>query len=68
MIHYNQRYTIPSISVILIQLSDDAAGSSIEITERDLGLVQFLYNNVFNALLNYMQCKLAFTHHMDMYI
>ena len=38
------------------------ASSSIEITEIDLGSAQFAYNNVFIALLNYMQYKLAFTH------
>ena len=38
------------------------ASSSIEITEIDLGSVLFAYNNVFIALLNYMQYKLAFTH------
>ena len=43
-----------------------AASSSIENTKIDLGLVQFLYNNVFNALLNYMQYKSAFTHHVDL--
>ena len=39
-----------------------AASSSIEITEIDLGSALFAYNNVFIALLNYMQYKLAFTH------
>ena len=39
-----------------------AASSSIEITEIDLGSAMFAYNNVFIALLNYMQYKLAFTH------
>ena len=32
-----------------------AASSSIEITEIDLGSALFVYNNVFIALLNYMQ-------------
>ena len=40
----------------------NAASSSIEITEKDLGSALFAYNNVFIALLNYMQYKLAFTH------
>ena len=39
-----------------------AASSSIEIIEIDLGSALFAYNNVFIALLNYMQYKLAFTH------
>ena len=39
-----------------------AASSSIEITEIDLGSDLFACNNVFIALLNYMQYKLAFTH------
>ena len=39
-----------------------AAASSIEITEIDLGSALFAYNNVFIALLNYMQYKLAFTY------
>ena len=39
-----------------------AASSSIEITEIDLGSALFTYNNVFIALLNYMQYKLAFTY------
>ena len=47
-----------------------AASSSIEITEINLGSDLFaymqvyvkVYNNVFIALLNYMQYKLAFTH------
>ena len=43
-----------------------AVSSSIEITEIELGLVRFLFNNVFNALLNYMQYKLTFTLHIDM--
>ena len=38
------------------------ASSSIEITEIDLCSDLFAYNNVFIALLNYMQYKLAFTH------
>ena len=37
-------------------------GSSIEITEIDLGSALFAYNNVFIALLNYMQYKLTFTY------
>ena len=43
-------------------ISPTAASSSIEITEIDLGSALFAYNNVFIALLNYMQYKLAFTH------
>ena len=43
-------------------ISLTAASSSIEITEIDLGSALFTYNNVFIALLNYMQYKLAFTH------
>ena len=43
-------------------ISPDAARSSIEITEIDLGSVLFVYNNVFIALLNYMQYTLAFTY------
>ena len=39
-----------------------AASSSIEITEIYLGSALFAYNNVFIALLNYMQYKLAFTY------
>ena len=39
-----------------------AASSSIEITEIYLGSALFSYNNVFIALSNYMQYKLAFTH------
>ena len=38
------------------------ASSSIEITEIDLGSALFPYNNVFIALLNYMEYKLAFTY------
>ena len=38
-----------------------AANSGIDITEIELGLAQFLYINVFNDLLNYIQYKLAFT-------
>ena len=36
-----------------------AASSSIEITEIDLGSALFACNNVFIALLNYMQYKLV---------
>ena len=43
-------------------ISLTAASSSIEITEIDLDSALFTYNNVFIALLNYMQYKLAFTH------
>ena len=43
-------------------ISPTASSSSIEITEIDLGSVMFAYNNVFIALLNYMQHKLAFTY------
>ena len=43
-------------------ISLTAASSSIEITEIDLDSALFAYNNVFIALLNYMQYKLAFTH------
>ena len=39
-----------------------SASSSIEITEIDLGSALFAYNNVFIALLNYIQYKLAFTY------
>ena len=39
-----------------------AASSSIEITEIDLGSALLAYNNVFTAVLNYMQYKLAFTY------
>ena len=44
-------------------ISPAAASSSIEITEIDLGS----YNNVFIALLNYMQYKLAFTYKIYTY-
>ena len=40
-------------------ISPTAASSSIEITEIDLGSALFAYNNVFIALLNYMQYKLT---------
>ena len=43
-------------------ISPAAASSSIEITEIDLGSALFAYNNVFIALLNYMQYKFAFTY------
>ena len=43
-------------------ISLTAASSSIEITEIYLGSALFAYNNVFIALLNYMQYKLAFTY------
>ena len=43
-------------------ISPAAASSSIEITEIDIGSALFAYNNVFIALLNYMQYKLAFTY------
>ena len=43
-------------------ISPAAASSSIKITEIDLGSALFAYNNVFIALLNYMQYKLAFTY------
>ena len=43
-------------------IAQNADRSSIEITEIDLGSALFTYNNVFIALLNYMQYKLAFTH------
>ena len=43
-------------------ISLTAASSSIEITDIYLGSSLFAYNNVFIALLNYMQYKLAFTH------
>ena len=46
----------------VIYIAPTAASSSIEITEIDLGSALFAYNNVFIALLNYMQYKLAFTH------
>ena len=41
-----------------------AARSSIQITEIDLGMARSLNNYVFNAPLNYMQYKLAFTRHI----
>ena len=40
-------------------ISPTAASSSIEITEIDLVSALFAYNNVFIALLNYMQYKLT---------
>ena len=43
-------------------ISPAAASSSIEITEIDLGSALCTYNNVFIALLNYMQYKLTFTY------
>ena len=43
-------------------ISPAAASSSNEIIEIDLGSALFAYNNVFIALLNYMQYKLAFTY------
>ena len=46
-------------------ISPAAASSSItevEITEIDLGSALFAYNNVFIALLNYIQYKLTFTY------
>ena len=43
-------------------ITPTAASSSIKIIEIDLGSALFAYNNVFIALLNYMQYKLAFTH------
>ena len=43
-------------------ISPAAASSSIEIIEIDLGSAMFAYNNVFIALLNYIQYKLAFTY------
>ena len=43
-------------------ISPAAVSSSIEITEIDLGSAMFAYNNVFIALLNYMQYKLTFTY------
>ena len=43
-------------------ISPAAASSSIKITEIDVGSALFAYNNVFIALLNYMQYKLAFTY------
>ena len=43
-------------------ISPAAASSSIEITEIDLCSALFAYNNVFIALLNYMQYKLTFTY------
>ena len=44
-----------------------AASASIEITELDICLARYLYNNVFNDLLNYMQYKLPFIGHIDCY-
>ena len=46
---------------------DAAASSSIKITEIDLGSALFSYNNVFIALLNYMQYKIIFTHQIYTY-
>ena len=43
-------------------ISLTAASCNIEITEIDLGSALFAYKNVFIALLNYMQYKLAFTY------
>ena len=43
-------------------ISPMAASSSIEITEIDLGSALFAYSNVYIAILNYMQYKLAFTY------
>ena len=43
-------------------ISPATASCSIEITEIDLGSALFAYNNVFIALLNYAQYKLAFTY------
>ena len=43
-------------------IAPTAASSIIEITEIYLSSALFAYNNVFIALLNYMQYKLAFTH------
>ena len=43
------------------------ASSSIGITVIDLDLAWFLYNNIFNAILNYKQYKLAFTRHIDIF-
>ena len=43
-------------------ISPAAASSSIEITEIDLGSALCAYNNVFIALLNYMQYKLTCTY------
>ena len=53
--------TLPCMQRNLV-IAPTAASSSIEITEIDLGSALFAYNNVFIALLNYMQYKLAFTH------
>ena len=41
--------------------------SSIKITEIDIRLMLFAYNNVFIALLNNMQYNLNFTHLIYMY-
>ena len=46
---------------------DSAAISSIA-TDIALGLLRFLFSNVFIMLLNYMQYKLDFTQLIDMYI
>ena len=51
--------TLPMHNLVI---SPAAASSSIEITEIDLGSALFAYNNVFIALLNYMQYKLTFTY------
>ena len=57
-----QRYNTPYACIPNLVISPAAASSSIEITEIDLGSAPFTYNNVFIALLNYMQYKLAFTY------
>ena len=55
----------------MISFRHPAASSSIEIIKIELGmklgLPPFAYYNVFITLLNYMQYKLAFTRHIDMY-
>ena len=48
-------------------ISPAAASSSIEITEIDLGSALFAYNNVFIALLHFMQYKLVFTYEIYTY-
>ena len=44
-----------------------AASRSIKIPKIYLGLAGFYTTIIFNALLNYIQYKLAFTHNIDMY-
>ena len=54
-------YNTPYIRNVI---SNHSVCSGIEIY---LGLPRFAYYNVDGALLNYMQYKFAFTHHIDIY-